>query len=295
MDQAWRHLVRSKSAKMSKQNTDGRTLAFIGGGNMAEAFIAGLVKTNSRTAAEITVSDISEQRRILLAERFGIRTFAENAAAAKNAFVVALAVKPQFMAKAAASLKGALLPEALVISIAAGVPTTAIEHWLGNGARVIRVMPNTPALVGSGMHVWCRGKLANDDDAHTARTLLNAVGKTLEVEENLLDAATALSGSGPAYVFYLAEAMLQAGIEMGFSPEASRLLTAATIEGAGRMLTETKDAPHELRKRVTSKGGTTAAAAAILDQTGVRQALIKAIRAAENRARELSTDHARQA
>jgi pyrroline-5-carboxylate reductase len=266
-------------------------LAFIGGGNMAEALIAGLIRAKAWPAERLVAADVAEPRRRLLAERYGIRVLADNAAAAETAGVVVLAVKPQVMPEAAAGLRGALAPDALVLSIAAGVPTPALERWLGDGVHVIRVMPNTPTLVGCGAHAWCRGRWVNDDDARLAKTLLTAVGRAVELEERLLDAATALSGSGPAYVFYLAEAMFQAGLDMGFTPEVARLLTAATVEGAGRMLAESGDDPLTLRQRVTSKGGTTAAAASVLDQAGAQTTIVRAIRAAEARARELAAGY----
>ena len=277
---------------MNKNNNATQKLAFIGGGNMAEAFIAGLIRAKAWSNTMMAVSDISDQRRSLLAERYDIQTFSDNAAAVANADVVILAVKPQIMQDAIPSLRSTMPSTALVISIAAGVPTTAIESWLNHDTRVIRVMPNTPALVGCGMHVWCRGKNANLKDAQTTQKLLETLGRAVEMPENMLDAATALSGSGPAYVFYLAEAMLQAGRDMGFSHEQARLLAAATIEGAGRMLTETNDDPAKLRQQVTSKGGTTAAAISVLDRTETRKSMIEAIRAAEIRARELSAAHA---
>ncbi len=277
---------------MTTRNPAEGSLAFVGGGNMAEALIAGFIRADAWPAAKLTASDPDASRRSLLHERYGIQTFAENAGAVSGAAIVVLAVKPQVMPEAVCGLRGMLPPDSLVLSIAAGIPTTAIEAWLGGSAQVIRVMPNTPTLFGLGAHAWCRGKHATARDARTTEKLLKAAGKSVELAEAMLDAATALSGSGPAYVFYLAEAMLQAARDMGLEPETARLLTAATIEGAGRMLTASGENPAELRRRVTSKGGTTAAAAEVLEKAGVKDAVIKAIRAAQARAAELSAAYA---
>lgn len=267
---------------------DARKVVFIGAGNMAEALVGGLLHSGLTTAHHITVTDVSSERLQQFERQFGVRGAITNAEAARHADVVVLAVKPQVMGTVLDELRGAVPREALVISIAAGVRTEAVERQLGEGVRVVRVMPNTPALVRSGAAALCGGRWATDKDLETAEQMLGAVGVVARVNEAMMDAVTAVSGSGPAYVFYLMEAMLGAAKDLGLEDGVARELIYATVEGAARLIRETKVDAAELRRRVTSRGGTTAAAVEVLESKGVFTAWVEAIRAAARRSKELS-------
>lgn len=261
-------------------------IAFIGAGNMAEAIVRGLLERGGMNAQQLTVADPEPARRLYFQQEFGISAATDNREAAGSANVVILAVKPQQMAGVLAELR-ALPAERLWISIAAGISSATIEQGLG-GARVVRVMPNTPALVGRGVSALCRGSRASPQDLASASALFAPVGAVLEVDEFQMDAVTAVSGSGPAYVFYLMEAMLAQSAAMGISPETARELVYGTIAGAAALASTSTDTPAQLRARVTSKGGTTASAIAVLDGAGVQDAIRHAIAAARDRSAELS-------
>ncbi|MDD5557671.1 MAG: pyrroline-5-carboxylate reductase [bacterium] len=265
-----------------------RRIGFVGGGNMAEAFVHALLKAGCCLASDICVSDTRRDRVEHMRGTFGLRHAASNASCAEASDVIIIAVKPQNMAEALDDLAGGKTEGKLFLSIAAGFPTARIEEALGAGAGVIRAMPNTPALIGEGLTIWARGAHARDDDVNYARFLLGALGKELEVGEELMNAATALSGSGPAYVFYLLEAMTAAGAELGFTPEQALSIAVQTAIGASKLAEATGQSPEELRRRVTSPGGTTAAAIGVMEARGVRKAVIAAIRAACLRAAELA-------
>ena len=264
-------------------------LGIIGAGNMAEAITRGVIGAGLFQPAQIIAADVSPARRELFANDIHVHTVDSNEEAARDARVLLLSVKPQQMGQALAGIGAVLDPGALVISIAAGITTAFIEKHLGAGRkwRVVRAMPNTPMLVGEGMTAIARGASATADDLAAARRIFESAGAVVEVDEGKLDAVTALSGSGPAYVFYLAEYMIAAGVEMGFSPEEARLLATKTVLGAAKMLSTSYDTPRELRGKVTSPGGTTQAAVTHLDAARVGPAVVQAIRAAEFRSREL--------
>lgn len=263
-------------------------LVFIGAGNMAEALIKGLLSGKVIGAGAITATDVRQERLDELRHRYDIATSTDNREAATGAGLVVLAIKPQQLAEALEGIRGAVPPEALIVSIVAGKLCATIERALGDGTRVVRVMPNTPALVGSGASALCGGRWATARDLTLAGKMLKAVGTVVQVEESMMDAVTALSGSGPAYVFHLAEAMLEAARRMGMDPQVARTLTIATIEGAAKLMAGTGEPPEVLRERVTSKGGTTAAALEVMRQRGLFDAAVDAIRAAEARSAELS-------
>jgi len=264
-----------------------RRIGFIGGGNMAEAIIRGLLDAGLSLASEILVSDTRRERLTHLCGSFGVEAAESNAACATASDIVILAVKPQHMGAVLEGLSGAGAAGKLVISIAAGVTTAAIERALGRTA-VVRVMPNTPSLIGEGMSIWARGSAVGEGDAEYVRCILRALGKEIEVEEKLINAATAVSGSGPAYVFYLLEAMEKAGEEIGFTAAQALTVATQTLIGAARLVESSGQRPEELRRRVTSAGGTTAAAVKVLDENDVKKSLIAAIKAAGARAEELS-------
>ncbi|MCA1809476.1 MAG: pyrroline-5-carboxylate reductase [Kiritimatiellia bacterium] len=265
-----------------------KRLVFIGAGNMAEALVRGLLSSAVSRASDLAVADVAAERRELMSQAYGVAAYADNADALNGAEVIVLAVKPQALAPVLAELRPCLKADQLVISIAAGVTLAVLERSLGGGIRLVRAMPNMPALVGAGATVYCRNAAARVKDAETARCLFEAVGMTLEMSEDCMDAVTALSGSGPAYVFYLAEAMARAGAELGLTRETAARLAAATVHGAGCLLRETGAAPQELRRRVTSKGGTTEAALRVFEERGLSDIVSDGLAAACRRAGELS-------
>jgi len=262
-------------------------MVFIGGGNMAEALLHGILESGQAAPDQTVVTDVRPERLRELKDRFGVSTEEDNRRAVQGATVIWLCVKPQQMDDVLAHLKGAA-PEALYISIAAGVPTARMETSLGDGPRVVRVMPNTPALVQAGAAGISPGRRATDEDVARVDALMKCVGKTVVVPENDLHAVTALSGSGPAYVFYLVEALLAAAEELGLEAEQARTLVVQTVNGAGRLLEESGQPASELRRRVTSKGGTTAAALAAFEAAGVGRGLTRGALAAAQRSRELA-------
>lgn len=263
-------------------------VVFIGAGNMAEALVRGLTTSGTCSPSAMTVTDVRSERLSYFERSLGVRSAASNREAVRGADIVVLAIKPQVMGEVLSELRGVLEPKTLVISIAAGVPTVRIEAALGAGVRVVRVMPNTPALVRAGVSALCLGRWAGEADLQAAEVLMGAAGITVRVPERDMDAVTAISGSGPAYVFYLMEALAQAAQDLQLEPDIARRLIGATVEGAAKLLNETGLDPATLRERVTSKGGTTEAALRVLEDRRVREALVEAVRAAWQRAAELS-------
>jgi len=263
-----------------------RTIAFLGAGNMAEAMIKGLIRAGAKPAM-LTATARRKERLEELQRAFSIRTTQDNLAAAKEAEVVVLAVKPQALAKLLILIAPAIDPQKLVISIAAGVPIAALERKLGNGARIVRAMPNTPALVSSGACALSGGEHATEQDLALAQTIFNAVGITTVVEESLLDAVTGLSGSGPAFIFLVIEALSDAGVKVGLPRQTALKLAAQTVLGSAKLLIETGTHPGHLKDQVTSPGGTAIAGLHTLEAGGLRTTLMNAVEAATRRAREL--------
>lgn len=262
------------------------TIGFIGGGNMAGSLIGGLV-TSGVSPELIHVAEPDEQRRQQLQLDFGIHTSADSLVLVEECDVIVFAVKPQLMKEVVGNLGD--VSGKLLISIAAGIEISAIENWLGSTAAIVRTMPNTPALVKSGATGLFANPAVTESQKESAESILRAVGLTLWVEEEaLLNAVTALSGSGPAYIFLVMEAMEQAGIELGLKPEDARLLTVQTAFGASKLALEIEEDPASLRKRVTSPGGTTEQAVAVLQENQLLKTFEKAMTAARDRARELA-------
>lgn len=261
-------------------------LGVIGGGNMAEAIIAGLTGSGAMAAGEIIVSEPLPDRREKLVATLGVTCVGDNLAAAACPTVL-LAVKPQMMAAVLGEAASAFGPEALVVSIAAGLSTARLDALLGGRGRLVRVMPNTPMLAGAGMSALAAGPRAGEVDLLAATELFAASGKTCIVPENLMDAVTAVSGSGPAYFFYLIEGMIAAGVAEGLSEPVARLLAVQTCAGAAKLLEHTGQAPEALRAQVTSPNGTTQRAIETMDAMGVKDGVIHAVRAAAARSREL--------
>ncbi len=266
-------------------------IAFIGGGNMASAIIGGLLKQDG-IAEDIEVVEPHEETRARLAGEFGIDAEPEAGPALARCQVVIWAVKPQVFAEAARPVRG-LAPDALHLSVAAGIPSASIARWLATD-RVVRAMPNTPALIGQGMTGLYARPGVDEAGRQRVEQLLGATGELLWVDDEAsLDAVTAISGSGPAYVFYFIEAMTEAGIELGLSADQAHQLAVGTFAGATALAANASEPPAVLRDRVTSKGGTTYAAVSAMENDEVKQKFMAAIRAAHRRAGELGAEFGR--
>jgi len=262
------------------------TIGFIGAGNMAEAIARGLLRIAAYQPGEIMATDPNPERQQLFADELGIPCGGECNKAA-GADIVILAVKPFIMADALGQIKSSVKPDALIISIAAGISAKFIEGALGGSARVVRVMPNTPMLVGKGISAAARGTYATEHDVIAAERIFSAGGKTVRVTEDLIDAVTAVSGSGPAYVFYLTECLAQAGVAAGLSQIQADQLARQTIIGAAALLEQSKDAPAELRRKVTTPKGTTQAAIETMEAADYVGIVTRAVAAAQKRSKEL--------
>ena len=261
-------------------------ITFMGGGNMATALIGGMVERGF-AAPDIQVIDLQAANRTALAERFGVRAVERADVAALDCDVLVLAVKPQQMKAALAPLAGRLTQQ-VVVSIAAGLRLADLGRWLGGYARLVRAMPNTPALIGAGVTGLYADPSVDARGRGAAARILAAVGSVVWIDDEAqMDAVTAVSGSGPAYVFHFIEALEAAGTALGFDVATARRLAIDTVLGAARLAAASDEAPAVLRERVTSKGGTTEAALASMAASGVFDAVVDAVRAAEVRGREL--------
>lgn len=264
-----------------------KKIAFLGGGNMAEALIKGLLAAGTARSEQITVFDVSADRLAHLKKTYNITTAKTNSEAAREAGVIILSVKPQVVERVLGEIAGSVDTSKLVVSIAAGVSLAKIEKALADGARVVRVMPNTPALVLAGAAALAGGKNATSDDLALAQAIFNSVGRAVIVEEKLMDAVTGLSGSGPAYAFVIIDALSDAGVKAGLPRPLALELAAQTIYGAAKMVLETKEHPGKLRDMVTSPGGTTIEGLHALEKGKLRATLINAVEAATARSKEL--------
>ena len=265
-----------------------KTLCFIGSGNMGEALVSGLVLSGSARPGNIICTDPREERLDELRTRYGVKTSTDNLAAVRASEIVIYAVKPQLMAEVLKETADLLDMSKLVVSIAAGVPLRAIESLLQKELRLIRVMPNIAASVKESATALSAGKHARREDVELALSIFNSVGKTVFLRENyLMDAITGLSGSGPAYIFIIVDALADAGVKMGLSRKDAQYLAAQTVMGAAKMLMETGEHPGQLKDRVTSPGGTAIAGIHTLEKGGLRTTLINAVEAATLRSKEL--------
>ena len=262
-------------------------IAFIGGGNMAEAIINGLLSQRTIEPSAIYVADKREERCAFLHAEYTINSVADNSDAISQANIIILAVKPQNLPQLAEEISG-IDSSKLIVSILAGIPTQKIQDMLGADLRVVRVMPNTAALVKQAMAGIAGGINATPTDIETVTYIFEQLGKVLVVNESDIDLITGVSGSGPAYVFYFIEAMRDAAIEHGMPKENADLLVTQTFKGALELLTRSNDDPTALRAKVTSKGGTTEQGIAILDKCNVRKIIYDMIHAAVTRSKELS-------
>ena len=268
-------------------------IGFIGAGNMAEAIARGLLRAGLYGPGDICSADPSADRQRLFRDELGITCFGQPADVATRAETLILAVKPFVVGDVLAQIAGSLRPDSLIISIAAGISIGFMETAAGKSAaagtkpRVIRVMPNTPMLVGKGMSAIARGSAATDTDVFLAERIFGAGGKTVRVDESAMDAVTAVSGSGPAYVFYLCELMAAAGAKVGLPEEQALALARQTVIGAAAMLELSKENPAELRRKVTTPGGTTQAAIETLQAADLAGIFAKALAAAAARSKEM--------
>lgn len=267
-----------------------RKIVFIGPGVMAEAMIQGLIDQEVAPAGSLAASGPNAERVAALQEAYGLTPHTDNAASVEAADVVVLSIKPQRMARVLVGLRGAIPPTALVLSIVAGAPIDKIVSGLGH-ASVVRAMPNTPAQIGEGITVWTAAPQVTPEQREMASRILGALGDEIFMEEeNYLDMATALSGTGPAYVFLFMEAMVDAGVHMGFPRRIAEQLVAQTMRGSVDFYMKTPVHLARLRNQVTSPGGTSAAALYYLEKAGVRTAISRAIWAAYERSVELGAD-----
>ena len=270
-----------------------KKIGLVGAGRMSTALASGFVRAKLLSPQAIIASDPSEAARATFGREVpGARVVGENAEVVEDADVVWLAVKPQQMRTALAEIREALSSDALVVSIAAGLPLKRLAAGLAAGQRIVRVMPNTPCLVGQGASAYSLGEHATAEDGNLVAKLLSAVGFAVEVPEELLDAVTGLSGSGPAFVYSMIEALAQGGQQAGLPAELANELASRTVAGAAAMVLETGETPAVLRERVTSPGGTTLAGLAVLKERSFYDAVSSAVQAAAARSIELgrSTD-----
>jgi pyrroline-5-carboxylate reductase len=265
----------------------GKKIAFLGTGNMAEALVKGLLRAGAASPAEIVCAEPREDRRREIEGRYGVKAVASNREAAAAADVVILSVKPQILEPVLDDIAAAIDGRKVVLSIAAGIPIAKIAERLPQGTRIVRSMPNTPALVGAGAAALSGGPHATPDDLALAKRLLEAVGTAVVVAEPLLDAVTGLSGSGPAFVYLFVEALADGGVKAGLARADALQLAAQTVMGAAKLVLESGEHPGRLKDQVTSPGGTTIAGVHALEKAGFRGAVIDAVEAAVRRSREL--------
>lgn len=272
----------------------GRKIGFVGGGNMASALIRGLLHSATVTADQIRASDVKDERLDDLRQKFAIETTTDNDELVRWADVVVIAVKPQIVDRILGSIASGLGGSDVLISIAAGVPIDAIEARLPAGSRVIRAMPNTAAIALAGATAIAPGTHATRDDIGLARSLFEAVGRCVTVDESLLDAVTGLSGSGPAYVMLMIEALADGGVKVGLGRDVALLLAAQTVYGSAKLQLETGEHPGRLKDMVTSPGGTAIAGLHTLEAGGLRRTLIDAVEAAATRSAQLGEQMAQK-
>lgn len=280
---------RSGSGRTDGVRSSGkRVVGFVGGGNMATALIKGLLAAGLYRSDQLWASDVDTAKLAALRRRFTIGTTGDNAALVRDSRVVVIAVKPQIIDTVMAEMRPAVTPKPLFLSIAAGVTTARLEAGLGTGARVLRVMPNTPALLGKGMSVLVRGRWATGADERLGLRVLRAVGAAVAVQdERLLDAVTGLSGSGPAYVYQFIEALSDGGVAAGLPRDVATKLAAQTVLGGAKMVLETGAHPGALKDQVTSPGGTTIDGLHELEKGRMRAAVMSAVRAATEKSKKL--------
>ncbi len=265
----------------------GQKVSIIGGGNMGEVLARGIISAGLTDAGSVTVSDVAGERLDYLKGKYGVNVTESNRKALEDAAIVILAVKPQNMGGLLRELSDFIGGDELFVSIAAGIPLRFLEENLGVKARVIRVMPNTPALIGAGAAALAAGNYATENDLALARGIFDSVGMTVVVKEELIDAVTGLSGSGPAYGFMIIEALKEGGVRMGLDEDTALTLAAQTLLGAAKLCLVGDKTPSELTDMVTSPGGTTIEGIKALKKGKLKETLISAVEAATSRSKEL--------
>jgi pyrroline-5-carboxylate reductase len=265
-----------------------RRWGFLGGGKMATALIRGMLRAKVADAGEIIASDPYAPARSALGAETGVAVIETNPPVIEQSDVLVLAVKPQAMSQLLAEIRPLVGPDHLIISIAAGISIATLCEKLGSDRRIVRVMPNTPALLGDGASAYSLGPRVEADDGSVIKAFLDSVGRTVQVPESMLDAVTGLSGSGPAFVYMMIEALSDGGVRMGLPRDIATTLAAQTVLGAARMVLETGLHPGLLKDQVTSPGGTTIAGLHALERGGVRGALMDAVESATRRSAELA-------
>lgn len=275
-------------SKEGSASLKGQKIGFLGGGAMGEALIYGLLRAGLVEPANILVSDVSQARLDYLKDKFGVTTVAENSAVVKEADLVVLAVKPHLILPVLRDAAPLARPGQAFISIAAGITTGQMESCLAGPVPVLRVMPNTPCLAGEGASAISAGKFAGRESVEKTMAVFAAAGRAVEVPESQLEAVTALSGSGPAYMFLILEGLIDGAVRLGLPRDTARVLAAQTMLGAAKMMLETGEHPARLKDMVTTPGGTTMAGLMALEEGALRSTLMKAVEAAARRCRELS-------
>jgi pyrroline-5-carboxylate reductase len=273
--------------KPSSTRSPKPSIGFLGGGNMAGALILGLIQSEAVAPDRILASDVKEERLAQLSKEYGIRVTRDNHVLVRDSAVIVLSVKPQVVDKVLTVIGPDVRKDQLVISIAAGVPIAALEARLPEGTRVVRTMPNVAALALAGATAISAGTHATSHDLDAARGLFEAVGRVVTLDESLLDAVTGLSGSGPAYIMLMIDALADGGVKVGLHRDTALLLAAQTVYGAAKLLLDTGDHPGRLKDMVTSPGGTAIAGLHTLESGGLRRTLIDAVEVATLRAAEL--------
>jgi pyrroline-5-carboxylate reductase len=279
--------AKKSGAKRAQTRRAAARVGFLGGGNMAGALIRGLIESKAIAPSRIVASDVKKERLAHLEEAYGIRTTMDNHALVRDAEVVVLSVKPQVVDKVLALVGPDVRRDQLVVSIAAGVPLAALEARLPAGTRVVRTMPNVAALALAGATAISAGTHATAKDMRAATALFLAVGQVVTLDETLLDAVTGLSGSGPAYVMLMIDALADGGVKVGLHRDTALLLAAQTVFGAAKLQLDTKEHPGRLKDMVTSPGGTAIAGLHTLESGGLRRTLIDAVEVSSKRAAEL--------
>jgi pyrroline-5-carboxylate reductase len=264
-----------------------KKIGIIGTGNMGEALIDGLLHSRSSVPENIICSDVKKEKLKTVREKYGITSKTNNPDVVKASDIIIYAIKPQIMTKILKETADFLDSSKIIISIAAGVPLSAIESCLNKELRLVRVMPNIAAFVREGASAIAPGRHTSEGDLKIAKAVFDSVGKSVIIEESLMDAITGLSGSGPAYIFLIVDALADAGVKMGIARDDALFLSSQTVLGAAKLLMDTKEHPGKLKDKVTSPGGTAIVGLHTLEEGGLRTTLINAVEAATNRAKEL--------
>lgn len=267
------------------------TIGFIGGGNMTEALVSGLLQAELAVAGQIVVSDVRADRCDLLKRRYAVDTTAQNAEVAERSDLVVFSIEPQVLDEVIGEIASTLKPDPLIVSVAAGYPLARLARHLPGHTKLVRAMPNTPSSVRAGVTAISLASGLSDAESQRARALFESVGQVVTVEERLMDAVTGLSGSGPAYIFVLIEALADGGVKAGLSRATAQTLAAQTVLGAAKMVLETGEHPAKLKDRVASPGGTTIAGLHVLEEGRLRATLMSAVETAAKRSAELGKEH----